>query len=92
MMHVKLWGGSLCENLIQATARDIFMWHVLEISKLGMIKILLRAHDEVVCLIKESEAQDSLGRILDVMNQPPPWMPDFPAKAEGGISKTYKKI
>jgi DNA polymerase I-like protein with 3'-5' exonuclease and polymerase domains len=91
MMEVRLWGGTLCENLTQAVARDIFMWHVMQIKEAGFPR-LLRAHDEVVVLLAESTAEHDLYVIEQIMGTAPPWMPEFPAKAEGAISKHYKKI
>lgn len=91
MMRVKLWGGALTENLIQAVARDIFMWHVQQVTNAGY-QILLRAHDEIVVLLKWVTAEQDLNSIAQIMGTPPPWMPEFPAKAEGGLSTTYKKI
>jgi hypothetical protein len=91
MLRVKLWGGTLCENLAQAVERDIVMWHVLQIVSAGF-QILLRAHDELVLLLKESEAETKLAEALAIMSQPPPWLKEFPAGAEGQLSKSYKKI
>jgi hypothetical protein len=85
------WGGSLTENAVQAIARDIFMWHVLRIREAGY-QILLRAHDEVVTLHKTENAEAELAQIVQIMQTPPPWMPDFPAGAEGHLSPVYKKF
>jgi DNA polymerase bacteriophage-type len=92
MMRVKLWGGTLLENIVQAAARDIFMWHVRQIRLELGLSAILRCHDEGVWLVKEDEAEDRLKDILQVMHTPPTWWADFPAGAEGAISNVYTKI
>jgi hypothetical protein len=91
LMRLSWWGGSLTENAVQSTARDIFMWHVLVLIAEGF-KIILRAHDEVVLLLDEATAEADLARALAIMRTPPPWMPDFPAAADGGLSHVYTKM
>lgn len=92
MMRVKLWGGVLTENITQATARDIFMWHIMEIKNQLGFHALLRSHDEGAWLLPEATAEQDLQNILAIMRTPPPWMPDFPAAAEGALRKHYCKI
>lgn len=86
------WGGSLTENAVQATARDIFMYHVLRVRRELPCPILLRAHDEIVTLHKEEDAEQEMKAINAIMATPPPWMPEFPAGAEGHLSPVYKKF
>jgi DNA polymerase bacteriophage-type len=90
MMRLKWWGGSLTENLVQSTARDVFMWQMLQLNKAG-IQVLLRAHDEAVALFKEDEAEEMMNYMLQIMAHAPPWMPNLPVFAEGILSKTYRK-
>jgi DNA polymerase len=92
MMRVKLWGGTLTENVCQALARDIFMWHIMEIKKQLGFSALLRAHDELVVLLPIATSEEDFGNILKIMQTPPPWMPEFPAAAEGKLKKAYCKI
>lgn len=89
-LRLKWWGGSLVENLVQATARDVFMWQVLQARKEGII-VLLRAHDEVVTLYPKSEAEAQHKRLLEIMHVSPPWMRELPVTAEGIITPYYKK-
>jgi DNA polymerase I-like protein with 3'-5' exonuclease and polymerase domains len=86
------WGGSLTENAVQATARDIFMYHVLRIRRELNLKILLRAHDELVTLLDEETAEQDLKNQIAIMSEAPPWMPNYPASADGGLSPVYTKI
>lgn len=90
MMRLGLWGGVCVENLVQSVARDIFMHHCLKIEGAG-IPVLMRIHDEVVCLVPEESAQERLNQIISIMSTVPEWAPGLPLGAEGSLSKVYKK-
>lgn len=90
LMRVPYWGGILCENVVQATARDVFMHQCLKIEEAG-IPVIMRVHDEAVCLVKESEAEARLAQIIQIMSTAPSWAPGLPLAAEGGLTKVYTK-
>jgi DNA polymerase I-like protein with 3'-5' exonuclease and polymerase domains len=90
MMRSKLYGGLLAENLTQAFARDIFMDRVAELSRRGY-EVILRVHDEVVCLVDEEGAEDSLKEIESTMATAPEWCADLPVGAEANLTKQYVK-
>jgi len=90
LMPLKFWGGVLTENLVQATARDVFMHQCLEIEKSG-IPVIMRVHDEAVCLVKLDEAEAKLEQIIKLMSTAPAWAEGLPLAAEGSLSQTYKK-
>lgn len=89
MMRSKLYGGLLAENLTQAFARDIFMDRVSILS--GRYEVILRVHDEVVCLVDESEADAALKDIESTMATAPEWCADLPVGAEAALTKQYVK-
>lgn len=88
LLRRKWWGGSLTENLVQATAREVFAPKLLEIESLG-IPILFHVHDELTGLVKEEYAEEALQEVLRVLRTPPDFMPDLPLDAEGHIVDTY---
>ena len=90
LMRLGLWGGVCTENLVQGVARDVFMHHCLKIEEAG-IPVIMRIHDEVVCLVPEESAQERLNQIIAIMSEPPEWAPGLPLAAEGSLSKVYKK-
>lgn len=90
MMRNKFYGSLLYENLIQGTARGVFMHYVLQLTAAGYPPIM-RVHDEVVCVVDEDNAEGSLKDILKIMSTPPEWMPTLPAAAEGSVMKRYSK-
>jgi DNA polymerase len=90
LMRVKLWGGSLMENIVQATARDVFAEGVLNLELSG-IPVLLHTHDEVLCLAKEDEANEVAREVEKIMMTTPTWMPGLPLKVKAKIMKVYSK-
>lgn len=90
LMRLGLWGGVVTENLVQGVARDVFMHHCLQIEEAG-IPVIMRIHDEVVCLVREEGAQQKLDQIVSIMSTPPEWAPGLPLGAEGSLSNIYKK-
>jgi DNA polymerase len=90
MLRLGVWGGVICENVVQAVARDIFMDCCLRIEGEG-IPILMRIHDEVVCLVPLDQAEGYLQAILNIMSTPPEWADGLPLAAEGSLSLVYKK-
>ena len=90
LMRLGFWGGVLTENLVQATARDVFMHQCLQIETWG-IPVIMRVHDEAVCLVPEESAQKRLDQIISIMSTAPEWAPGLPLSADGSLSKTYKK-
>ena len=90
MMRSKYWYGLLVENLTQATAREVFAEKLLNIEAEGF-KILFSVHDEVVCIAKEKEVEQTLARVVQIMSETPDWMPGLPLSAEGSIDCKYGK-
>jgi hypothetical protein len=88
--RTKLYGALAVENLCQATARDIFAFHLKLLHDEGF-DIMWHVHDEVILLADEDKAEGVLTRALEIMSVPPPWMPGIPLAAEGEITPVYKK-
>lgn len=85
-----LWGGSLTENIIQALCRDLIAESLIRLRDNGF-KCILTVHDEIVTLLKEDTAEESLkemGRLMCVTHD---WASGFPLSSEGSVSKTYAK-
>lgn len=90
LMQQGFWGGVLTENLVQATAREVFMYQCVQIEKAG-IPVIMRVHDEAVCLVPEKNAKRDLQKIITIMSTAPSWATGLPLSAEGSLSKVYKK-
>lgn len=86
----KLWGGSITENIVQAVARDLLAYWILEMDKAGL-QIALHNHDEIVCVIPKDDAGDYLDEMCDIMHQGPEWANGLPLDAEGVLTDVYTK-
>ncbi len=84
-----IYGGLLCENIIQHFARNITSDHMVQISE--RYPIVLHTYDENVALIPESEAEEGTQWMIDIMKTAPWWAKSLPLDAEGGYAKEYSK-
>jgi hypothetical protein len=81
------YGGKLTENLVQATARDVFAEHLIALEDAGH-KVLFSSHDEAVC---ECEPTTTAEEIQAIMSQCPAWAPGLPVAAEAKTVAHYTK-
>jgi hypothetical protein len=86
----RFYGGRLAENLVQATARDVFAEGLLRVERAGF-QILFHCHDEVVCEVPDDSAPAAAEEIARLMTTPPDWMPGIPLEAETQVSDRYAK-
>lgn len=84
-----LWGGSITENIVQAVARDLLAWWILEMEKQGL-SIVLHSHDEIICILRNNDVH-GLDDMLKIMCTGPNWAEGLPLDAEGSLTKRYKK-
>ena len=87
---VRLWGGLVAENASQALARDIFSDMMLRVEEAGH-KIIMHVHDEMVIESTVEFAEQDLADVIEIMSEPPTWIPDIPLSAEGSILTRYEK-
>lgn len=85
----KIYGGLLCENLVQALARIVVMGQMMEIAK--KYRVVMTTHDEVVAMPKTAQAETCLKHMYKCMTTAPTWCPDLPLNAEGGWASNYSK-
>ena len=87
----RLYGGLLCENVVQAVARDILLNGMIEAEKMGFT-VIMTVHDEVVV---ESPLDSTLNVdvLLKCMTQTPDWAEGlgFVLAAEGYDTPYYRK-
>ena len=88
--HGHLWGGSITENIVQATARDLLAYWLLECEHIGL-PIIFHNHDELVAIVTENYAGLNLNLMKQTMLLKPDWAFGLPLGVEGEISKVYKK-
>jgi DNA polymerase len=82
------YGGVLTENLVQATAREVFGEHVRTLHKQAGIDVLFTAHDEAV---NEADLSVTKKDVEHIMSQCPEWIEGLPVSAEVVESSHYLK-
>lgn len=95
----KTYGGVFgVQGPTQALARNIVMeqQNIIE-RRVGTYErngegVVLSVHDEIVCVVKEDRAEETLAMMLDTMRTPPAaWCRDIPLDAEGAIGQRYSE-
>jgi len=82
-----IYGAKLVENIVQALSRIILAYGMLEISK--RYRVVLTVHDEVVCVVREEQADAALVDCCQIMSVPLPWCKDLPLAASGDVAMNY---
>lgn len=94
IQETKSWGkkfmtpGKWAENVIQALGRDILYYGKQKLEEAGY-KIIFSIYDEVVSEVPIERA--NLEEYESLMASVPPWAEGLPLRAEGYISRRYKK-
>ena len=90
-IRVKVYGGLLCENIVQALARIIIGDQFLELADGHNYRIATTTHDELVACTKTATAKKCFNTMIKVMTTPPDWCRDLVLSAEGGWAENYSK-
>lgn len=85
----KIYGGLLCENLVQSLARIIVGWQMLQISRKH--RVVMTTHDEVSTHVKAKAAPAAFEYMQKIMRTPLDWCLDIPLNCEGGYDINYSK-
>lgn len=84
----RTWGGTLAENITQATARDLMMPGMVRLEKRGY-RGLLMVHDEGIT--EKPTDTGSIDEFVDILCGVPPWAGGMPISAKGWIGPRYRK-
>lgn len=82
------YGGSIVENIVQATARDLMAYGMKNVEAKGY-KIAMTVHDEVVASV--DEGRGDVQEFETLLSTIPQWAKGCPVKAEGWRGKRYRK-
>jgi hypothetical protein len=88
--RVKVYGGSVTENVDQGLSRIIITDAMLKLHSEGL-KVAHQVHDEILCVCREDEASDVYRRMGEIMDKPPAWCSDLPVASDGGWNRRYQK-
>jgi hypothetical protein len=87
--RARIYAGKCDENLVQAIARDIIAEHAFAVFKETKLRPSLTVHDELVYIVPEDQAQDTLDTVQAIMRTPPKWWPQLITWSEGDIADSY---
>jgi DNA polymerase len=82
------YGGTWCENVVQAISRDLLTAAMLRVEGAGF-PIVLTVHDEIVCEVPEGSAD--IEKFSHLMTQVPSWAPTLPIAAKAWSGARYCK-
>lgn len=85
----KIYGGLLCENIVQALARIIVAWQILQIAP--KYRPVMTTHDELAALAKKAQGEAAYKFMHKTFSTPPSWCDDIPLNADGGFDVIYSK-
>lgn len=77
-----------CENLVQATARDVLMEAMLRLEDMGY-HTAHRVHDELIIVVDKGQGERVLKIAEAEMSRTPVWAPGLPLGAEGKVAERY---
>jgi hypothetical protein len=83
----ELYGGLLTENLVQATARDVFGTHLLSLEG-GVGDVVWSIHDEAVMEVDNDVTTRDVEHVMSVC---PDWLEGCPVGAEAKEAPHYLK-
>lgn len=88
--YSRVWGGRICENIVQAVAFDLLLASLFRMRNAGL-KIAFHVHDEIVVVAKTKDAEDVARIMGDCMTEPPEWARGLPLATEPEIMPRYRK-
>lgn len=84
---VKIWGGAVVENIVQALARIVVGQQMLALADTH--RPVLTVHDAAVCVVSEDEVEQAMEFITRVMSIPPDWAAGLPVACEAKFARSY---
>lgn len=88
--YSRVWGGRICENIVQAVAFDLLLASLLRMREAGL-KIAFHVHDEIVVVAKSKDAAAVARMMVACMTEPPDWARGLPLATEPEIMPRYRK-
>jgi DNA polymerase len=84
---IRIYGGKVTENLVQALAALVIREQMVNIGK--HYHVVFQVHDEIIITAPEDKAKDAQLILEAVMFTPPRWAQDLPVACESGFADNY---
>ena len=88
MVDTKIYGGLLCENLIQGLAFQLLMWQACRMYEHG-IPLKANVHDAWITVVPEADAERVQSLMEADMSSVPDWLPGFPVACDSKVGDDY---
>ena len=89
--EIDTYGGKLTENIVQAIARDLLGYAMLNLSEAGYA-ITMHIHDEAIAEVPfDGHEKEYYDNMVKIMSKAPDWASDLPLNADGYLTMFYKK-
>jgi DNA polymerase I-like protein with 3'-5' exonuclease and polymerase domains len=85
--EIRIYGGKLVENIVQALARIVVGSQMVRISK--RYRPVLTVHDAVTIVVPENESDEAMAYVQECMRWTPKWATGLPVDCEIGCGPTY---
>ena len=85
-----LYGGKICENVVQATARELLVEAILRLESHGQI-VLFHVHDELIVETPATNADEVAAVVRSEMTRVPGWAAGLPIDCEVHVPTRYGK-
>lgn len=83
-----IWGGALCENIVQALARIIISRAEVRLARAGLASVM-QVHDELVFVVPDHTVPVVTQVLERTLTDPVPWMPALPLACSISSGNTY---
>jgi DNA polymerase I-like protein with 3'-5' exonuclease and polymerase domains len=84
---VRIYGGKVIENIVQALARIVIGHQMLKIAE--RYRVVLTVHDAVACIAPETEVLEAKRYVEECMRSAPDWAVGLPLNCESGYGRSY---
>ena len=85
---IKIYGGKMVENIVQALAALVIREQMVAVAKAGL-KVAFQVHDELVMVVPDNEVTQREAQVVAIMSTPPAWAPDLPVACECAVADNY---
>ena len=85
---IKIYGGKMVENIVQALAALVIRAQMVAVAKIG-VKVAFQVHDELVMVVPDNEVTQREAQVVAIMSTPPAWAPDLPVACECAVADNY---
>ena len=85
--ETKLYAGKITNNVTQALARIVMTDGMLRVAK--RYPVVGTVHDELICVVPDSEVDEAKAWVLEQMTIEPIYMPGIPLAADVGAHRRY---